>query len=162
AASLAQAGRRPSLKLKPGGDPRSSRAASLAQAQAGWRPSLKATWAVRGCHRGRICGLQRAGTARFLPATPVPEKILMNLTTKIDSLAFSPDSQILAMSSTMKKDSLRLVHLPSYTVFSNWPTSKTPLHFVSSLAFSPGGGYLAIGNAKGRVLLYRLHHYSRA
>jgi len=29
------------------------------------------------------------------------------------------------------------------------------------LAFSPNGGFLAIGNARGRVLLYRLHHYSQ-
>ncbi len=67
--------------------------------------------------------------------------------------------QVLAMASRMKKDSLRLVHLPSLTVFSNFPTGRSPLHFVHCLAFSPKGGFLAIGNAKGRVLLYRLHHY---
>lgn len=91
-----------------------------------------------------------------------PLKTFMNLTTTIDSLAFNTDSQILAMASRMKRDSLRLVHLPTCTVFSNWPTSRSPLHYVHSLAFSPGGGYLAIGNAKGRVLLYRLHHYPSA
>lgn len=91
-----------------------------------------------------------------------PEKIIMNLTTAVDSLAFSPDGQILAMASRMKKDSLRLLHVPSRTVFSNWPSSRTPLHYVHSIAFSPGGGYLAVGNAKGRALLYRLHHYSEA
>jgi U3 small nucleolar RNA-associated protein 18 len=69
-------------------------------------------------------------------------------------------AQILAMASRMKKDALRLVHLPSCTVFSNWPTSRSPLGYVHSLAFSPGGGYLAVGNAKGRALLYRLHHYT--
>jgi hypothetical protein len=56
----------------------------------------------------------------------------------------------------------RVVHIPSLTVFSNWPTSKSPLHYVHSAAFSPNSGYLAIGNARGRVLLYRLHHYSKA
>ena len=65
--------------------------------------------------------------------------------------------QILAMASRMAKDALRLVHLPSCTVFSNWPTSRTPLGYVHSLAFSPGGGYLAIGTARGTALLYRLH-----
>jgi len=93
---------------------------------------------------------------------PSPVRSLMNLTTAIDNLAFSPDTQMLALSSRMKKDSLRLVHLPSYTVFSNWPTSGTPLHMVTSMDFSPGGGYMAIGNAKGKVLLYRMHHYGRA
>jgi U3 small nucleolar RNA-associated protein 18 len=68
--------------------------------------------------------------------------------------------QILAMASVKKRDALRLVHVPSFTVFSNWPTSRSPLHYVSALAFSPGGGLLAIGNARGRVVLYRLHHYA--
>ena len=62
----------------------------------------------------------------------------------------------------MKRDALRLVHIPSMTAFSNWPTSRSPLQYVHSLAFSPAGGTLAIGNAKGRVLLYRLHHYAEA
>lgn len=55
-----------------------------------------------------------------------------------------------------------VLHVPSMTVFSNWPTSKSPLHYVHSAAYSPHSGYLAIGNARGRVLLYRLHHYSKA
>jgi len=91
------------------------------------------------------------------PASPL--HTFMNLTTTIDSLAFSPDSQLLAMGSRMKKDALRLVHVPSYTVFQNWPTSRTPLGYIHSLCFSPKGGFLAAGNAKGKVLLYRLHHY---
>lgn len=84
----------------------------------------------------------------------------MNLTTRIDELRFSPDSQMLALASRMKKDAMRVVHVPSLTVFSNWPTSKTPLQYVSAIDFSPNCGYLAIGNARGRVLLYRLHHYA--
>jgi U3 small nucleolar RNA-associated protein 18 len=67
--------------------------------------------------------------------------------------------QILLMASRMKKDALRLVHLPSATVFANWPTAATPLHYVHSAGFSPHSGFLAVGNAKGRALLYRLHHY---
>lgn len=55
-----------------------------------------------------------------------------------------------------------VLHVPSMTIFQNWPTSKSPLHYVHSAAFSPHSGYLAIGNARGRVLLYRLHHYSQA
>ena len=86
----------------------------------------------------------------------------MQLTTSITSLAFNPDSQLLAMSSKYKKDAMRLVHVPSGTVFSNWPSSKTPLHNVSTVAFSPGGAYLAVGNDRGRVLLYRLAHYNAA
>lgn len=106
---------------------------------------------------------------------------LKNLTTPVDDVLFNHDSQLLAMSSRLKKDALKLVrfsfclfimwlgcslclcssqvHLPSLTVFSNWPTSQTPLHYVSTMDFSPHSGYLAAGNDKGKVLLYRLHHY---
>lgn len=52
------------------------------------------------------------------------------------------------------------VHLPSYTVFRNWPTSGTPLHTVSAVAFSPGSEYLVVGNAAGRVLLYHLPYFA--
>ena len=47
------------------------------------------------------------------------------------------------------------VHLPSQTVFSNWPTKKASLGFVTSLAMSPHSKYIAIGSACGRVFLYR-------
>eukprot|EP00271_Cylindrocystis_brebissonii_P009231 TRINITY_DN2392_c0_g1_i1.p1 TRINITY_DN2392_c0_g1~~TRINITY_DN2392_c0_g1_i1.p1 ORF type:complete len:600 (+),score=141.35 TRINITY_DN2392_c0_g1_i1:463-2262(+) len=90
-----------------------------------------------------------------------PLKSFLNLTTEVDTLKFNPDSQILAIASRMKKDSLRFIHVPSRTVFSNWPTARSPLNLVHCLDWSPGGGYCAIGNAKGRVLLYRIHHYER-
>lgn len=91
-----------------------------------------------------------------------PVRALMNLTTAIDTTTFNGDGQILAVSSRLKRDSLRLVHIPSCTVFSNWPSSKTPLHYVWCTAFSPTGGYLAVGNARGRALLYRIHAYNVA
>lgn len=99
---------------------------------------------------------------RFVKGEILPIKTFMNLVTTVDNLKFNVDSQILAMSSRMKKNALRLVHLPSYTVFSNWPTPKTPLQYIHALDFSPGGGFLAVGNAAGKVLLYRLRHYEHA
>lgn len=93
---------------------------------------------------------------------PSPLKSLMNLTTPIDELRFNSDASLLLMASRRKKDSLKLVHTATGTVFANWPTSSTPLHYVSSLDFSPNSGYMAIGNDRGRVLLYRLTHYPRA
>jgi U3 small nucleolar RNA-associated protein 18 len=54
------------------------------------------------------------------------------------------------------------IHLPSLTVFSNWPTSNTPLHYVYSTAFSPNSGFMAIGNDRGKVLLYRVNHFGSA
>lgn len=94
-----------------------------------------------------------------LNAPSKPRKSLMQLTTQIDYLKFNADSQILAMASKDSRDALKMVHVPSFTVFSNWPTPKTPLHYVSAMDFSPHSGYFAVGNARGRVLLYRLTHY---
>ncbi|KAF6264482.1 WD40-repeat-containing domain protein [Scenedesmus sp. NREL 46B-D3] len=109
-----------------------------------------------------VAGAGSAAGFGVQPAAPAPLKALMNLTTSIDSLSFSHDSQMLLMGSRLKKDSLRVVHLPSCTVFANWPTSRSPLQYVHCAAFSPHSGFLGIGNAKGRALLYRLHHYPEA
>lgn len=98
----------------------------------------------------------------FADGKVAPTKTFMNLVTSVDVLKFNTDSKILAMTSKMKKNAVKLVHLPSNTVFSNWPTMKTPLQYVHTLDFSPGGGYLAVGNAAGKVLLYRLQHYEKA
>ncbi|KAF8976480.1 U3 small nucleolar RNA-associated protein 18 [Entomortierella lignicola] len=95
-------------------------------------------------------------------STPKPLRAIGNLTTSIHTMRFNHDSQILAISSKGRKDQLRLIHIPSLKVFPNWPTKGTPLSYVSSLAFSPRSGYLAIGNDKGKVLLYRLNHYPSA
>lgn len=88
-----------------------------------------------------------------------PVKSIMNMHTSVDYMKFNPDGDILAMSSRREKDSLKLVHVPTQTVFSNWPTSKTPLGYVWSLDFSPGSKFMAIGNDKGKCLLYKLPHY---
>ena len=54
-------------------------------------------------------------------------------------LCWHPSSELLSVSSHSKKEAFRLVHAPSFSVFSNWPTSSTPLHSVSSVAFSGNG-----------------------
>jgi U3 small nucleolar RNA-associated protein 18 len=108
-----------------------------------------------------VVNLYGADQART-SAAPQPQRALMNLTTRVDMLEFNHDSQILAMASKRNKDALKLVHVPSKTVFANWPTSTTPLSYVQCLAFSPHSGYLAIGNDKGKVLLYRLNHFTSA
>ena len=94
---------------------------------------------------------------RFTKRTPI--KSIMNLHTSIDYMKFNNDGQILAMSSRREKDTLKLLHVPTQTIFSNWPTTKTPLSYVWSLDFSPGSKYMAIGNDKGKCLLYKLNHY---
>jgi U3 small nucleolar RNA-associated protein 18 len=83
----------------------------------------------------------------------------MNLHTSADYIRFNSDGQILAMATQREKHGLKLLHVPSKTVFSNWPTSKTPLGYVWSMDFSPTSKFLAIGNDKGKCLLYKLNHY---
>ncbi|CAO1620957.1 unnamed protein product [Parajaminaea phylloscopi] len=93
-------------------------------------------------------------------------KSISNLVTGTTTLRFNyataaggGDSEIMAVASRIKKDALRLVHTGSLTVFSNWPTSGTPLGHVSDVAFDPSGRYLAVGNTRGRTLLYSLPHF---
>jgi len=98
----------------------------------------------------------------FLGGKKKPIKTIENLTTKVDFLKFNNDAQILAVCSHMKKNSLKLIHVPSFTVFSNWPPANSAIHYPRCLDFSPGGGFMAMGNAAGKVLLYKLHHYDHA
>lgn len=90
---------------------------------------------------------------------PKPSKSLLNITTPISILKFNSDSQLLGMASSDKRNSLRLVHLPSMTVYNNWPKETVPLGRVSSFDFSPDSGYLIVGNVRGNVRLFKLHHY---
>ena len=88
-----------------------------------------------------------------------PVKSIMNLTTSVDNVCFNHDGQILALSTRRETNGLKLLHVPTQTVFSNWPTSKTPLKYVWSMDFSPKSRYLAVGNDHGKCLLYRLKYY---
>ncbi|KIJ58781.1 hypothetical protein HYDPIDRAFT_163119 [Hydnomerulius pinastri MD-312] len=92
---------------------------------------------------------------------PKPLKTISNLTTNISCLRYNSDSQLLAIASNVKKDQMRLIHLPSLTAFGNWPTTNTPLGHVTSIDFSTGSEYLAIGNNRGRVLLYNLREFGQ-
>lgn len=100
-------------------------------------------------------GLLLKGASQHISAS----KSLLHLTTQITTLAFHPSSEILALASNCKVDQLRLLHVKSGTIFSNWPTEKTPLRKVQCISFSPSGAYMAAGNDRGRVLLYSVNHY---
>lgn len=91
---------------------------------------------------------------------PKPIKAFMNLTTRINNILFNHDSKLMVISSGAKKDQLKVIHVPTATTFSNWPTDRTPLSKVGRIAFSPNSDYLAIANDKGTVLLYTLKHYA--
>ncbi|KAJ2469281.1 U3 snoRNP protein [Coemansia sp. RSA 2322] len=88
-----------------------------------------------------------------------PFKAVDNLTTSIRGVKFNHSSEILGVFSRHKPDQLKLVHLPSGTVFANWPSMSSHLGIVQCIDFSPQSGYMAVGNDGGKALLYRLPHY---
>merc|ERR1711933_217708 len=87
-----------------------------------------------------------------------PVKSIPNLVTFVDSLRFHHSGELLVGASRGKEDALKVVHMGTGTVFKDWPTSRTPLQRVTALDLSRRSGYLAIGNERGRVLLYQLGH----
>ncbi|KAL8783749.1 MAG: hypothetical protein Q9213_004430 [Squamulea squamosa] len=91
-----------------------------------------------------------------VPPSPKPSRAFDQLTTPTSHLAFSPDGQLMAMASRWKRDALRLVHLPSCTVYRNWPTSSTPLGQITALAFSPSSDMLAVANEQGKIRLWEM------
>ncbi|KAL9707001.1 hypothetical protein quinque_010519 [Culex quinquefasciatus] len=90
---------------------------------------------------------------------PSPEKTISNLTTSIGSMAFNATSELLAIASPELPDAVKLVHMKSGTVFRNFPMMKSALGHVTRVQFSPGGGYLALGNRESVVSLFRVKHY---
>ncbi|KAK7807478.1 hypothetical protein U0070_006766, partial [Myodes glareolus] len=56
------------------------------------------------------------------------------------------------------EESVRLVHLPSYTAFSNFLIfKKSAISRVQAMDFSPRGGSFALGNEQGKALLHRFN-----
>ncbi|KAF3768967.1 hypothetical protein M406DRAFT_287030 [Cryphonectria parasitica EP155] len=94
-----------------------------------------------------------------IKALPEPTRRCEQLTTPITTTTFSGDGQLLAFASQHKKDALKLVHLPSCTVYRNWPTEKTPLGRVTAVAFGSGREaemMLSVGNDIGKVRLWEI------
>ncbi|XP_064636673.1 U3 small nucleolar RNA-associated protein 18 homolog [Lineus longissimus] len=90
---------------------------------------------------------------------PTPIKSIMNLVTPCSQVKFNPTTEILAIASNDMEGAMRMVHIPSMTAFSNFPDRTDGMRIPYSMDFSLHGGYLVVGNSKGRALLYRLKHY---
>ena len=90
---------------------------------------------------------------------PTPLKIILNLVTSITSLKFNSSSEILSIASSKKANAFKLLHIPSFTVFSNFPTLQTKMYNPLAIDFSPSSGYMGLTNNKGFAYLYRLKHY---
>lgn len=96
----------------------------------------------------------------FATKYPKPEKALSNLTTEATDLRFNATGEMLGICSADKDNAVKLVHLPSATVFSNFPSQHDKIGKATTVAFSPAGGYLGFGTIAGAAPLYRLRHYS--
>jgi len=117
----------------------------------------RSRWVVIGSSSGVVNLYDRRGwKTDEQDARPKPARVFDQLTTPISQLEFSEDGQLLVVSSKWKKNALRLIHLPSCTLYRNWPTDKTPLGRISSVALSPTGGYLAVGNEQGKIRLWEI------
>ncbi|KAI4498275.1 hypothetical protein M0802_006761 [Mischocyttarus mexicanus] len=92
-------------------------------------------------------------------SAPIPLKVISNLVTSISALKFNPTSEILAIASDKKPNAFRMLHLPSFNVFSNFPTFQTTMSMPCVIDFSPNSGYLGISNLSYKAFLYRLKHY---
>ncbi|XP_056092485.1 U3 small nucleolar RNA-associated protein 18 homolog [Rhinichthys klamathensis goyatoka] len=130
-----------------------------------------------GCVRGTSLALSRDGSYLacgsqagvvniysqrdcLLELEPKPQKAVLNLLTPATSLSFNSSAEILAIGSRHADEANRLVHLPSFTVFSNFPQfQKKTIFQTQSVDFSPRSGFYSVANNKGHALLFRLLHY---
>ncbi|KAJ2707522.1 U3 snoRNP protein [Coemansia sp. IMI 203386] len=91
--------------------------------------------------------------------TVKPFKMVDNLTTSIQGMRFNKTSEILGIYSQKKTNQVKLVHLPTGSVFANWPYLNSKMGYIQCMDFSPNSGFMAVGNDSGKALLFRLSHY---
>ena len=116
-------------------------------------------WLAVGSSSGIVNVYDRRKWARDrgdVAERPKPVRAFDHLTTPTSHLEFSPDGQLLCMASRWKRDALRLVHLPSCTVYRNWPTAQTPFGRITGVSWSPNGQMLAVGNEQGKCRLWEV------
>lgn len=92
-------------------------------------------------------------------SNPIPLKTIQHLKTMITHLKFNCSTEILAVSSAIYPNALKLVHIPSYHVFKNIPDPAFNFHNVGPVSFSPNSGFMALGNNKSTASLFRLKHF---
>jgi WD40 repeat protein len=113
-------------------------------------------WVAIGSNSG-MCTLYNRS---FLLEDPVkerpePTRTFENVISPVTVITFSPDGQLLAYGS-LEKDTLKLVHVASQTVYRNWPTAQTPLGRVTAVAFGKDSDSLAVGNDRGKIRLWEI------
>ncbi|CAI4221557.1 unnamed protein product [Auanema sp. JU1783] len=94
-----------------------------------------------------------------LSSTPRPLATIPTLNTSCDHISFSKDCQILAATSAVKKNQVRLMHVRSGTMFSNFPQRFENIENPTCVSFSPNTGYMAVGATRGAFRTYRMDHF---
>lgn len=132
-------------------------------------------WYDEGCVNGTtisICnGLLATGSAQgavnlynlssvFKEKYPTVVKSCLNLTTKITTTQFNPTSELLMFGSSEVAEAAKIVHVPSCSVYSNFPGTFSKIGQPAVVGFSPNSGYMAIGNNKSTIALFRLKNFS--
>ena len=114
-------------------------------------------WVATGSASGIVNLYDRRNwSTESVPAQPKPVRAFDQLTTPISHLEFSPDGQLLCVTSRWKRDALRLIHLPSCTVYRNWPTTSTPLGRITAVTWSPTSEMIAVANEQGKIRLWEI------
>jgi len=94
-------------------------------------------------------------------SNPKPIKSLMNLTVDVSQVKFNHDTQILGFLAQENRTGLRLAHIPSFSVFDNWPAAQhvgVQNTNIMAFDFSAKSHFLAVGTW-GYVELFKLSHY---
>lgn len=103
-------------------------------------------------------GTATDGSSVTLKPRPEPRRVFDQLVTPITFLEFSPDGQLFAFASQDKRDALKIAHLPSCTIYKNWPTRQTPLGRITAVAFGRQSDLLAVGNDTGKIRLWQIRN----
>ena len=92
-----------------------------------------------------------------------PLKSIDNLTTAITDLQFNYTGELLTFSSKWKKNSVKMAHIPSYTVYQNFPgVAPGVLKYPFCGGFSYRSQYYALGTDEGKCHLFELEHFAKS
>ncbi|KAH8859760.1 U3 small nucleolar RNA-associated protein 18 [Schistosoma japonicum] len=119
--------------------------------------SSNSQWIACGADSGYVNVYKWSST--MTTDSPIPDKAIGNLVTRVDSLCFHPSNEILCLASSQRPDAIRLYNLNEGIVFENFPVHVGILKKPTSIGFSPGGRFLCVGQCDGRAALYALSHY---
>ncbi|OQR68775.1 hypothetical protein BIW11_12688 [Tropilaelaps mercedesae] len=114
-----------------------------------------------GCNSGivNVYNVEQLLKGREASRTPKPLKCVKNIVTPLTTLAFNPSSEILLAASRYKPEAVKMVHTGTLTAFSNFPSVQHKFNTPSCAAFSPNGGFVALGTTIGAANLGRINHY---